>query len=210
MEPSSAWIRRWTWREKIAIRYCDASVLEHTAAVEVIVCDSIRPTVRYTNTGTQLLLARRRHYCYYAVRCRQLVAPPAHAVGDDFRPAARRARWPARGRCALPPAGAATTTLSHAAATALAPPPVVQTAGRCSPRHPWRRDNNADACRQLSRRCRQRRSPGLQPVTRPRWYRRRQTAATIADRRPFTPPRAHTRRLGSTPPTLPAGTARRY
>ena len=34
--------------------------------------------------------------------------PPAHAVGDVFRPAARRARWPARGRCASPPAGAAT------------------------------------------------------------------------------------------------------
>ena len=48
------------------------------------------------------------------------------------RPSYRR---PVSGRHAQPPAGAATTTPSHVAATALAPPPVVQTAGHCSPRH---------------------------------------------------------------------------
>jgi len=104
---------------------------------------------------------------------RQLVVPPAHAVGDVFPP---------------PPAGAATATLRQQR-------PLRVASHRIS-------TSNAAAgtaaCRPAAlvpprlRTARRRLSVWSAGVAR----HRRQTAATIADRRPFTPPRAATDVIG--------------
>jgi len=152
--------------------------------------------------------ATTRQAHFYAVRYRQLVVPPTHAVGDVFPSAARRTdgrpslRVATRRRC--------DNNAVACRCDRVVPPPVVQTAGHCSPRHP-----------PTPRQCRRRRLPGdhyLSPG--------RAGAASAAyrtsppDRRDdrWSPPRAHsatashvTRALVGTAPATPShGVAARH
>jgi len=182
------------------IRYCDAVLLlEHTAAVEVIVCDSIRPTfaeqaftlVFYCSPG--VATASTTPCLIDSSSCRP---PTQSATSSDPQIVVQTAgRWPSRAAarrrcdnnavaCRCDGAG---TAARHADGRSLLAAPPTDAATTTPPHVASHRDGAGAAAAGTAAR----RPVALVPPRLRVARRRRQTAATIADRRPFTPPRSH-------------------